>query len=74
MLQKRLGEDTDRVPDTTVSCCVLHNICLLANDDTEIEPVDYDGDDDSDKENDIGSLIRDANDVVQAIVRYVAEN
>ena len=47
---------------------------LFANDDTEIEPVDYDSDDDSDEENDIGPPIRDANDVVQAVVRYVAEN
>ena len=74
MLQKRLDEDTDRVPDTIVACCVLHNICLLANDDTEIDPFDSDDDDDSGDENEAGPPIRDANEIVQAIVQYIAEN
>ena len=74
VLQKRLDEDTDRVLDTIVACCVLHNICLLANDDTEIDPFDSDDDDDSDDENEAGPPIRDANEIVQAIVQYIAEN
>ena len=74
VLQKRLDEDTDRVPDTIVACCVLHNICLLANDDTEIDPFDSDDDDNSDDENEAGPPIRDANEIVQAIVQYIAEN
>ena len=52
-----LNEDTDRVPSTIIACCVLHNICLLANDDTDIDPVDsdVDGDGDQGDANDVGS-------------------
>ena len=52
-----LNEDTDRVPSTIIACCVLHNICLLANDDTDVDPVDsdVDGDGDQGDANDVGS-------------------
>ena len=54
------------------ACCVLHNICILENDDTEIDPID--GDDDGDYENDDGPPNRAADGVLAALVRFVAEN
>ena len=74
VLLKRLDEDCDRVPDTITACCVLHNICILENDDTEIDPIDGDGDDDGDYENDDGPPNRAADGVLAAVVRFVAEN
>ena len=28
VLQKRLDEDSDRIPDTIIACCILHRICI----------------------------------------------
>ena len=52
----------------------MHNICILENDDTEIDPIDGDGDDDGDYENDDGPPNRAADGVLAALVRFVAEN
>ena len=50
VLLKRLDEDTDRILDTSIVCCVLHNICVLWGDELDIndsnEDDDSDGDDD----------------------------
>ena len=43
VLIKRLDEDSDRIPDTMIACCVLHNICVLRGD--EIDKDDSDDDD-----------------------------
>ena len=32
-LDKRIDEDTGRIPRTIIACCVLHNICSLLHDD-----------------------------------------
>ena len=29
VLLKHLDEHSDRIPDTIIACCVLHNICIL---------------------------------------------
>ncbi|EZA51137.1 hypothetical protein X777_10429 [Ooceraea biroi] len=39
LLEKLLMTRTDLVPYYIVSCCVLHNICLLSNDAIEIPVV-----------------------------------
>ena len=53
VLQKRLDEDNDRISDTIVACCILHNICILRDDRYEMDN-DVD-DDDSDDDNGIPS-------------------
>ena len=50
VLLKRLDEDTDRILDTSIVCCVLHNICVLRGDELNID--DSDEDDDSDGDDD----------------------
>ena len=50
VLLKRLDEDTDRILDTSIVCCVLHNICVLRGDELDID--DSDEDDDSDGDDD----------------------
>ena len=32
-LLKRLDEDHQRIPDTIIACCVLHNICIIRGDE-----------------------------------------
>ena len=50
VLLKRLDEDTDRILDSSIVCCVLHNICVLRGDELNID--DSDEDDDSDGDDD----------------------
>ena len=50
VLLKRLDEDTDRILDTSIVCCVLRNICVLRGDELNID--DSDEDDDSDGDDD----------------------
>lgn len=38
-LLTKLDESVDKVPSTIITCCILHNICISVNDDTEIDPV-----------------------------------
>ena len=71
VLLKRLDEDSDRVPSTIIACCVLHNICILENDDTPIDIVDSD---DDDNERDDGPPCDDADDIQAAIVQWVANH
>ena len=51
VLLKRLDEDGDRIPDTIIACCVLHNNCVLRGDELDIDDSD---DDDSDYDDDDG--------------------
>ena len=48
VLLKRLDEDTDRILDTSIVCCVLHNICVLRGDELDIDGSDEDDDSDGD--------------------------
>ena len=64
-LDKRIDEDTMKIPHTATACCVLQNICILMNDDFEGHVlnnhlVQYVGDDELE-----------ANDIRQAIVDYL---
>ena len=42
VLLKRLDEDSDRIPDTIIACCVLHNTCVLRGDEFDIDDSDDD--------------------------------
>ena len=42
VLLKRLDEDSDRIPDTIIACCVLHNICVLRGNELDIDDSDDD--------------------------------
>lgn len=64
-LDKRIDEDTMKIPHTVTACCVLQNICILMNDDFDGHVlnnhlVQYVGDDEFE-----------ANDIRQAIVDYL---
>lgn len=37
MLLNCLDEDHQRIPDTIIACCVLHNICIMQGDDLDVE-------------------------------------
>ena len=49
-LLKALEENTGKVPFTVITCCILHNICILLGDD--LDDSDLSSDDDDDDEND----------------------
>ena len=70
VLQKRLDEQSDRVPDTIFACCVLHNICILRGD--QYDNGSDDEDDNSDDDDDDGPPSRAANNVLDAVVDYLA--
>lgn len=38
-LDERIDEDTMKIPDTITACCMLHNICILMQDDFDAPPV-----------------------------------
>ena len=65
VLLKRLDEDSVRIPDTIIACCVLHNICVLRGDELDIDDSDDDDDDG-------GPPSQAAAAVLQALVQYVA--
>ena len=50
-LLKPLEEKTPKVPHTILTCCILHNICVLRADEFEDDHSsdDEDGDDDGDQ-------------------------
>ena len=70
VLLKRPDEDKERIPDTIMACCILHNICILQGDDSVID-VDDDSDSDCESDDD-GAPCQDADDVMGAIVQHVA--
>lgn len=45
-LLKQLEEPTDRVPQTIITWCILHNICIHMNDQLDEDDSDDDGGDD----------------------------
>ena len=72
VLLKRLDEDSDRLPDTIIACCVLHNICVLRGDELDIDDSDDDDDSDNDDDDDGSPPSQAAAAVLQALVQYVA--
>lgn len=72
VLLKRLDEDTDRILDTSIVCCVLHNICVLQGDELDIDDSDEDDDSDGDDDDSGPPPSQAAAAVLQALVQYVA--
>ena len=72
VLLKRLDEDTDRILDTSIVCCVLHNICVLRGDELDIDDNDEDDDSDGDDDDSGPPPSQAAAAVLQALVQYVA--
>ena len=70
VLQKRLDEDSDRIPDTIIACCILHNICIVIGDRYEIDNDD-DDDDDDDSDDDNGIPSRGAQGIRRALLDYL---
>ena len=50
---KNLDENRKRIAGTIVACCVLHNICIMRND--EFDGGHDDTDDDDDNHNVVGA-------------------
>ena len=71
-LLKQLEESTDRVPQTIITCCILHNICIHMDDQLD-DDDDDDDDDDSDDDGGDGYLRPDnaARRIRQAIADYL---
>ena len=69
VLDKRLDEDSDRIPDTIIAACVLHNICTLRGGENYDVPDDSDDSDSEDDEDPTPG----ANATLQAVVDYVAD-
>lgn len=67
VLLKRLDEDSDRIPDTIIACCVLHSICVLRGDELDIDDSDDDDDDDGGPPSEAAAA------VLQALVQYIAK-
>ena len=40
----KLDESVDKIPLTTITCCILHNICIEVRDDVDVDPEDDDPD------------------------------
>jgi len=55
-LLKQLEESTERVPQTIITCSILHNICILMDDQLD-EDDDDNSDDDDDAARRIGQAI-----------------
>ena len=72
VLLKCLDEDTDRVLDTSIVCCVLHNICVLRGDELDIDDSIEDDDSDGDDDDSGPPPSQAAAAVLQALVQYVA--
>ena len=70
---KELEDDTQRVADITLACCILHNFCIIMGDDfddsDEDESSDDDGEDGEDgrEEDDEGQEIR------RALTEYLSQ-
>ena len=62
----QLIEDISRVPQTIIACCILHNICIMMNDqakvDNETEPEN-----DEDDDNNPPILVAGAVQIIEAI-------
>ena len=72
VLLKCLDEDTDRILDTSIVCCVLHNICVLRGDELDIDDSIEDDDSDGDDDDSGPPPSQAAAAVLQALVQYVA--
>ncbi|XP_068742016.1 uncharacterized protein [Montipora capricornis] len=58
---KELEDDTQRVADITLACCILHNFCIIMGDDFDDSDEDESSDDDDDdgrEDDDEGQEIR----------------
>ena len=69
VLLKRLDEDHKRTPDTIVACCVLHNICIMRNEEFD---GGHDDSDEDENHSDVGAPTQAARGVLQAVIEHVA--
>lgn len=70
-LLKPLEENTPKVPHTILTCCILHNICVLRADEFE---DDHSSDDEDDEDgDDDGIAFRQGRIVRQALTVFLAE-
>ena len=65
-LDKRIDEDTGRIPHTIIACCVLHNICILLQDDFDVPRLSLCREQQNVGEDEVGPQ-----DIRQAIVDYL---
>ena len=70
-LLKQLEESMERVPQTIITCCILHNICILMDDQLD-EDDDDDDDDDSDDDDDGDGYLR-ADNAARRIRQAIAD-
>ena len=72
VLLKRLDEEKERVPNTIIACCILHNICVMIGDEYEADLDDDDDDDDNDDDDRNIMATTSARDTLEAVIEHVA--
>ena len=65
-LLKELDDDTGRVADITLACCVLHNFCIIMGDDVD-DFDDNSGDDDEER----GEDDEEGQEIRRALTQYL---
>ena len=70
-LLKPLEENTAKVPQTILTCCILHNICILRGD--ELDESDDSTDADDDGGDDLPAGFGLGRNVRQALTAFLAE-
>ena len=70
IVMKKIEQKVPNVNIATIAACVLHNICILLNDEYDVDESDLDGDDSSDD----GRDFEPASDMRNAMKDYVWNN
>ena len=70
IVMKKIEQKMPNVNIATIAACVLHNICILLNDEYDVDESDSDGDDSSDD----GRDFEPASDMRNAMKDYVWNN
>ena len=67
---KELEDDTQRVADITLACCILHNFCIIIGDDLDdsVEDESSDDDDEDGREDD-----DEGQEITRALTEYLSQ-
>ena len=72
-LLKQLEENTGKVPHTILTCCILHNICVLQGDELEDDDSSYEENDDDDDDDSDQVAFGQGRSVRQVLTAFLAD-